>query len=254
MFKPENRRELIPLLTGFVLLGVGVSLLLVGFGIAFGIVGNPVGYLQSQIPPSAQNATQGPRASFMFTVTNLAVDFTDNSQSRDALIVGYDWDFGDGVRSNQRNPSHTYTQNFSGFVRLTVRDDRGRENSAIGSVQAGPGANLQGNSMADPGDIAGSIDLGSVLAPVVNVVIGTAAVVATFFMLFIMWLVGASLTKAGWNLIRPRPETIRIRVKPKHLEAEPVYPAQAMPAQGMPADAYGAQAGPPAQTPPPPPP
>ncbi|HLE46607.1 MAG TPA: PKD domain-containing protein [Thermoplasmata archaeon] len=254
MFKPENRRELIPLLTGFVLLGVGVSLLLVGFGIAFGIVGNPVGYLESQIPPSAQNATQGPRASFMFTVTDFAADFTDNSQSRDAPIVGYDWDFGDGVRSNQRNPSHTYSGNFSGFVRLTVRDDRGRENSAIGSVQAGPGASLQGNSMADPGDIAGSLDLGSVFAPILNVAIGTAAVVATFFMLLIMWLVGASLTKAGWNLIRPRPETIRIRVKPKHLEAEPVYSAQAMPAQPMPADPYAAPIGPAAPAPPPPPP
>ena len=42
-------------------------------------------------------------------------------------------------------------------------------------------------------------------------------------MLVIMWLVGASIMKAGWNLIRPRPETIRIRLKPKHLEAEPVY-------------------------------
>lgn len=245
MFKPENRRELISLLTGFVLLGVGVSLLLVGFGIAFGIVGDPAGYLQSQIPPSAQNATQGPRASFTFTVTDFSVDFTDNSQSRDAPIVGYDWDFGDGSQTNQRNPSHTYSTNFSGFVRLTVRDDRGRENSAIGSVQAGPGANLQGNSMADPADIAGSIDFGSVFEPIVNVVIGTAAVVATFFMLFIMWLVGASLTKAGWNLIRPRPETIRIRIKPKHLEAEPVYPAQAVPAQPMPADPYAAQAPPP---------
>lgn len=246
MFKPENRRELIPLLTGFILLGVGVSLLLFGFAIASGIVGDPAGYLQSQIPESARNTTQGPQASFMFSVSNFTVDFTDNTQSRDAPIAAYDWDFGDGARSSERNPTHTYSGNFSGFVPLTVRDDRGRENSAIGSVQAGPGANLQGNSMADVSDIAGSIDLGSVFEPIVNVVIGTAAVVATFFMLFIMWLVGASITKAGWNLVRPRPETIRIRIKPKHLEAEPVYPPQAMPAEAYPA--------PPGQAPPPPPP
>ena len=60
-----------------------------------------------------------------------------------------------------------------------------------------------------------------------NVLVGVAAVITTFFMLLIMWLIGASITKAGWNLIRPRPETIRIRIKPKHLEAELTEAAQA---------------------------
>jgi len=43
----------------------------------------------------------------------------------------------------------------------------------------------------------------------------------------IMALVGGVLLKSGWNLIKPRPETIHVRLKPKDLtEAlEPEPPA-----------------------------
>ena len=227
MFKPENRKETLSLIFGVVLLLVGLGLLLSGFAIAFRIVSNPSGYIQAQIPPSVQaNASQGPRASFTFLVANFTVTFTDTSQRGDAAIAGWDWDFGDGSRSNLQSPQHTYSQNFSGFVRLTVRDAADKKSSGVGSVQAFRGASSQGNSTVDPGDIAGSIDFGAVFKPVIGILIAVAAVATTFFMLLIMWLVGASIMKAGWNLIRPRPETIRIRVKPKHLEAEPVYPVQ----------------------------
>jgi len=242
MFKPENRKETLSLIFGIVLLLVGVGLLLTGFSIAFRIVSNPGGYIQSQIPPTiAENATAGPRASFTYMVASLTVTFTDNSQAGDSPIAMWDWDFGDGSRSNQQSPSHTYSTNFSGFVRLVVRDGSDKQNAAVGNVQAFPGANTQGNSTVDPGDLAGSLDFGAVFQPIIGIMVAVAAVAATFFMLIIMWLVGASITKAGWNLIRPRPETIRIRVKPKHLEAEPVYPAQ------------GVGAGPEAPSFPPPP-
>jgi len=224
MFKPENRKETLSLIFGVVLLLVGLGLLLSGFAIAFRIVSNPSGYIQAQIPPSIQqNATAGPRASFTFLVANFTVTFTDTSQRGDAAIAGWDWDFGDGSRSNLQSPQHTYSQNFSGFVRLAVRDAADKKSSGVGSVQAFRGASSQGNSTVDPGDIAGSIDFGAVVRPLMGILVAVAAVATTFFMLLIMWLVGASIMKAGWNLIRPRPETIRIRVKPKHLEAEPVY-------------------------------
>jgi hypothetical protein len=227
VFAPENRKETLSVIIGIALLLAGIGLLLTGFVIAHGIVSNPSGYIESQIPPSVQeNATQGPRASFTFTVTNLTVTFTDGSRQGDAGIVSWDWDFGDGSRSNQQSPEHTYSGNFNGFVRLTVRDGNNKENSAMGNIQAAPGMSQQGNSTADPGDIAGSIDFSSVFQPILGVLIALAAVVATFFMLMVMCLVGGSIMKAGVNLIRPKPETIRIRVKPKHLEADPVMAAQ----------------------------
>lgn len=44
----------------------------------------------------------------------------------------------------------------------------------------------------------------------------------TFMFLAIEYLVGASILKAGWNLITPKAETIQVRVKPKSLQVEPV--------------------------------
>lgn len=44
----------------------------------------------------------------------------------------------------------------------------------------------------------------------------------TFMFLGIEYLVGASILKAGWNLITPKAETIQVRVKPRSLQVEPV--------------------------------
>lgn len=43
----------------------------------------------------------------------------------------------------------------------------------------------------------------------------------TFMFLTIEYLVGASILKAGWNLITPKAETIQVRVKPRSLQVEP---------------------------------
>jgi hypothetical protein len=42
----------------------------------------------------------------------------------------------------------------------------------------------------------------------------------------IMYLVGAAILKAGWNLITPKSETLSVRVKPKSLQVEPVVAPQ----------------------------
>ncbi|OGS51076.1 MAG: hypothetical protein A3K65_02570 [Euryarchaeota archaeon RBG_16_68_12] len=235
---PERRREKTELISGFIVLGLGITLLLASFVIAAGFVANPGAFLRSQIQDTTGNQTKAPRASFTFTVNGFSVDFQSNSQQGDAPINSYDWDFGDGSRANGPNAQHTYSGNFSGFVRLTVRDGNGKENAAVGSVQAGPGANLRGNSMADPGDILASFDLSQVFGPIVGVLSGIVIALLVFAGLFTMWLAGASITKAGWNLIKPKPEMIRVRVKPKNLEVEPVYPQAAAPAYAAPAQAY----------------
>ena len=54
-----------------------------------------------------------------------------------------------------------------------------------------------------------------------------------FTFLGIEYLVGASVLKAGWNLITPKAETISVRVKPRSLQVEPVpSPAVAGPPAG----------------------
>jgi len=51
----------------------------------------------------------------------LTVQFQEASVSYDEVTT-YDWDFGDGYRSNDRNPSHTYLEPGVYNVRLTITD------------------------------------------------------------------------------------------------------------------------------------
>ncbi len=212
------------MLIGVGVLALGIVLLLVAFSIAWGIVRNPGDYIASQTPKAAAEPV-GPRASFFFTSNSLTATFNDSSTPGDSPIARWSWDFGDGAVSGGRSPQHTYTLQGTYFVRLTVQDGNGKENSAVGNVQALPGVQAAGNSTTDIGNIAAGFDLSAIAAPLVNLGLGIAAVVATFMMLVVMSVIGGSITKAGWNLIRPRPETIRVRVKPKSLEVEPVEPA-----------------------------
>jgi len=58
-----------------------------------------------------------------------------------------------------------------------------------------------------------------------------------FTFLGIEYLVGASILKAGWNLITPKAETISVRVKPRSVQVEPVSPPAAVAAPPPPAGA-----------------
>lgn len=250
---PEHRREKKELIAGFVCLGLGIALLLASFVIAAGFVTNPGGFLKNQMSTSSGNESKAPTASFTFSVNGFSIDTESNSRQGDAQITNLQWDWGDGAGAGGQTASHTYMGNFSGFVRLTVRDSNGKESTAVGDVHVGPGVNYRGNSMADPGDIASSFDMGAIFGPIVGTLTGIVIALLVFAGLFTMWLAGASITKAGWNLIKPKPEMIRVRVKPKSLEVEPVY-AQPAP-QGYPPQAYAPPAAPSQtyQEPPPPP-
>ncbi len=58
----------------------------------------------------------------------------------------------------------------------------------------------------------------------------------TFTFLGIEYLVGASILKAGWNLVTPKAETISVRVKPRSLQVEPAdAPAAVSPPSPPPA-------------------
>ena len=60
-------------------------------------------------------------ADFTFTPTSgeepLSVDFTDQSTG---YITSWDWAFGDGATSTEKNPSHTYQDSGTFTVSLTV--------------------------------------------------------------------------------------------------------------------------------------
>ncbi len=63
-------------------------------------------------------------------LTPLTVQFWDASESYDD-ITRYEWDFGDGYKSSDRNPTHTYTETGFYDVALTIFDVDGGEFTTV---------------------------------------------------------------------------------------------------------------------------
>ena len=71
-------------------------------------------------PPRADFSAKPQRGDGPLTVT-----FTDRSSDPDGDGLSWRWDFGDGTRSTERNPTHTYTRAGKFEVSLTVIDNKG---------------------------------------------------------------------------------------------------------------------------------
>jgi len=73
---------------------------------------------------------------------NTAINFSSSGSSdQDGEIVSYTWSFGDGESSNVANPSHTYVNEGSFTVSLTVTDNGGLSatTSTVASISDGTG-------------------------------------------------------------------------------------------------------------------
>ena len=73
-------------------------------------------------------STQGPSANFIANPTSgvapLVVKFTDTSTGSPKPYA-WSWDFGDGVTSTEKSPSHTYSSVGTYTVSLTVKNNKG---------------------------------------------------------------------------------------------------------------------------------
>jgi len=75
-----------------------------------------------------------PVADFSLAAAELKVAFTDTSTDRDGVIASHLWDFGDGSQSTQAHPEHTYLENGTYTVTLTVTDNDGASHSVSKQV------------------------------------------------------------------------------------------------------------------------
>ena len=82
---------------------------------------------------SSTGENKPPVASFSANVNGLSVNFT-NASTDDKGVVTYSWNFGDGVSSGLRSPSHTYSSAGSYNVTLTVTDAEGLKDSTSQTV------------------------------------------------------------------------------------------------------------------------
>lgn len=203
------KRDLFELLLGIGVLALGLVIILFTFSQALAIAANPGDFVRSQNPQ--QTPVAGPTASFDWTANGLAASFSDTTTPGDAAIVSWDWDFGDGQQSNQQSPQHTYADNSSYQASLVTRDANGKQSSAVAQVTTVIAQTRSGRSVNNPGEgLSLNLDFGNLLLPM-------AIVFLTFGLFLVMAIIGGKIMMAGWNILKPKPETIKVRLKPKHL-------------------------------------
>ena len=80
-------------------------------------------------PPTTPPPNNPPNADFDYDppnpYTNDVIQFTDLSIDPDGTIVSWLWDFGDSQTSTDQNPTHSYPENNTYTISLTVTDDDG---------------------------------------------------------------------------------------------------------------------------------
>jgi len=69
------------------------------------------------------DTNEPPTADFEVSVNEYTAEFTNNSSDPDGEIVSTEWEFGDGETSTENSPPHTYEENDTYEVTLTVTDD-----------------------------------------------------------------------------------------------------------------------------------
>lgn len=224
------KRETLDLLLGLGALVLGIGLLLFTFTQAFALAMNPGPWFESQLPGSVTE--RPPTASFSWSLNGYELTVTDLSTEGSVPITSWDWQWGDGTSSNGRNPPvHTYASDGQRTVILTVRDANGREARSGAGFFVNATSSDGGLSQTDPGGLEINFNFSDIILPL-------AIAILTFTLYLVMAVAGGAITKAGWNMLKPRPETIKVRLKPKHLtqamEEDAAHAAAPMPASPIP--------------------
>lgn len=194
------------------LIVAGVGLLGFVFVSAVRIVSDPGGYFDRWVP--AEEA-QGPEASFSWTSTNRRVELRDTSTAGEADLTGRVWDFGDGTTSEEPNPTHRYDQEGEYTVQLEVTDADGLTSRAEAAVGAQAGTENSGQGELGLTELADSVT-----ATVERVAKGIGVVLLVIGLFVVMVMAGGRLLKHGVRALRPIPERISVKVRPRELEHE----------------------------------
>ena len=77
------------------------------------------------VEPKGPEPNKAPQAEFEVHCAGLTCAFVDKSKDDDGAVAGWQWNFGDGESSSERNPVHTYDNAGKYEVLLIVTDDDG---------------------------------------------------------------------------------------------------------------------------------
>lgn len=194
--------------TGMII--VGVVLLGIVFFLAFGILRDPGGYYDEWVPG---DEVAGPEASYDWVSSGPAVEFTDTSEIGDAEIERWVWNFGDGTESREPNPSYRFEEDGEHAVTLEVVDRSGNTSKAEGTVEIEAGADNSGNGAIGLSDMADNV-----IETVERSSKGGLVVVLVIGMLVVLTMIGGRVVRQGVRMLRPLPDRITMKLRPKELE------------------------------------
>ncbi len=207
------RREIADLTIGLVLVVVGIIVMLFVFSMAMNLAFSAGDYFREQFPQ--EEVFEGPRAEFRWSADGWDVDFTDRSTEGDGSIDSWSWDFGDGNTDTGPDQFHQYDDNGTYQVSLTVEDENGKRSTARSEVYVELDSHPSEVSQLDVDESNFNLDFGDVITPI-------AAAILVGILFIVMFAVGAAITKAGWNILKPKPEKLKIKLKPKEIEIKQV--------------------------------
>ena len=227
---------------GLVLIVVGIIIMLFVFSMAMNLAFNAGDFFREQFPQ--EEVLEGPEAAFSWDPSGLEVDFHDDSREGDATIVQHEWFYGgEGIyQGGGSNPTYEYSENGTYQVTLRIEDENGKRSSAQGEVQVEWWSNATGASQFEGPEFDFNVDFSNIIFP-----IAAALLIGALFL--VMFLVGAAITKAGWNILKPKPEKLKIKLKPREMEIKQVGTYAAPPPEPV---QQPMQEPPPEYSPPPP--
>jgi len=199
------KEETYGMIWGSVLLVLGLVILLFVFLSLNEIVQNPAEKLDKWVPEEIKD----PTAFFSWSSNNVSVYFNDASIKGSGEIASWQWDFGDGSSSNEKNPSHQYSGYGDYTVILQVEDENGKSDGAETRVSINEKSN-EGQTQA-----GASFDLG------LDNALKRFAIITLFISSYaVMVMIGGRLTLAGCRLLRPVPKNVRLKIKSSDMELE----------------------------------
>lgn len=87
----------------------------------------------------------------------LTIRFDGSGYDHDGYVASYHWDFGDGSKSDKKNPEHSYEEIGKFIVHLTVTDDDGQ--IGIDTLEINVIKNCPPNAYASASKIEGQLPL-----------------------------------------------------------------------------------------------
>lgn len=96
-------------------------------------------------PPPPPNKPPNAAASGGPCTINVSCSFSaDGSSDPEGGPLTYSWNFGDGGSSSSKNPSHTFTTAGTFTVVVTVRDNKGANDTASVTIEVAPAGTTSG--------------------------------------------------------------------------------------------------------------